>query len=65
MNEINDNLETARLKTLATKFDIPINTLRVWASKGTFPGILKKGRAIYVDMEKFREWWFNKKSRRS
>ena len=53
--------ETVRLETLSQIFDIPLLTLRKWASNREFPGIIRiKGRRrIYVNLEKFREWWLN------
>ena len=50
---------TAQLETLSEAYDIPLNTLRKWASKRRFPGIVKQrgGRRIYVDIEKFDCWF--------
>jgi len=50
---------TAQLDTLAEVYDIPLNTLRKWASKRRFPGIVKLrgARRIYVDVEKFDHWF--------
>jgi len=49
--------ETAKLKTISEMFDIPLVTLRIWASKRLFPGIIKKDRSIYVNVKVFRDWW--------
>lgn len=52
--------ETVRLETLSEVFDIPLWTLRKWASKWAFPGIRSTpGRRIYVDLAKFRERWMS------
>ena len=50
---------TAQLETLAEAYDVPLNTLRKWASRREFPGILKRrgARRIYVDVEKFDCWF--------
>lgn len=51
--------QTVRLETLAAMYDIPLNTLRKWASQRRFPGILKRrgARRIYIDVEKFDHWF--------
>jgi len=40
-------------------YDIPIGTIRHWASDRKFPGITKRkgGRRIYVDPEQFDKWF--------
>lgn len=48
---------TARLNTISEMFDIPLNTLRIWASQNKFPGIIRRGRSVYVKVDKFRDWW--------
>lgn len=50
--------QTARLETISELYDVPLWTLRKWASKRMFPGIIqRKGtRRIYVDVEKFDTW---------
>ena len=50
---------TVKLETLSEIYDVPINTLRKWASRREFPGILKRrgARRIYVDVEKFDKWF--------
>lgn len=50
---------TAQLETLSDVYDIPLNTLRKWASQRRFPGIVKRrgARRIYVDVEKFDRWF--------
>jgi len=48
--------EIAKLKTVAEIFDIPLNTLRKMASERSFPGIIKLGRAVRVDIPTFRQW---------
>ncbi len=50
------NRETATLKTIAEMFDMKLSTLRKWASERKFPGILKIGRAVRVDIQEFRTW---------
>lgn len=50
--------ETAKLITISNMFDIPLWTLRKLASARKFPGIIKKGRSLYVDIQQFREWWY-------
>jgi len=56
---MDEQKETAQLKTLSKMFDIPLWTLRAWASKRTFPGIIKRKRSLYVIVEEFRKWFFN------
>ncbi len=51
-------VETISLRGLSERFSIPIWTLRKWASERKFPGIIKKGRKIYVNIEKFRIWFY-------
>ncbi len=53
--------ETGRLETLSELFDIPLGTLRKWASERRFPGIIKVGRAVRVDIEMFRKWLYSHK----
>jgi len=48
--------ELARLETVAEIFDIPLNTLRKWTSERKYPGIIKLGRAVRVDIPTFRQW---------
>ena len=48
--------EAARLETISKIFDIPLSTLRKWASERKFPGVIKLGRAVRVDVPTFREW---------
>jgi len=48
--------ELAKLETISEKFDIPLSTLRKWASERKFDGIVKLGRAVRVDVSIFREW---------
>jgi hypothetical protein len=50
--------ETASLNTLSRIFDIPLWTLRKYASERRFPGIIKRGRNVYVDLKKFRAWLY-------
>ena len=50
--------ELAKLKTLSEQFDIPLWTLRKWASERRFPGIIKLGRSVKVDISLFRQWIF-------
>jgi len=50
--------ETVRLETLSEIFDIPLWTLRKWASQRKFPGIQKgRTRRVYVNLDIFRAWW--------
>jgi len=65
ISETNEKRETVKLKTLSRIFDIPLNSLRIYASRGDIPGVIKKGRSVYVVLDDFREWWLNKESRRS
>ena len=50
--------KTVRLETLSEIYDIPLLTLRKWASERKFPGIIKRSgeRRIYVNLEKFDKW---------
>ncbi len=50
--------ETVSLNTLSQIFDIPLWTLRKYASERRFPGIIKRGRNVYVDIKKFRAWLY-------
>ncbi len=47
--------EKITLKSLSIMFDIPLWTLRSWASKRLFP-MYKISNRIYVDIEEFRIW---------
>lgn len=51
--------KTVRLETLSKLYDIPLGTIRHWASDRKFPGITKRngGRRIYVDPEMFDQWF--------
>lgn len=53
--------ETVRLETLSAIYDVPLKTLRKWASQRRFPGIIKhKGsRRLYVDLSRFHVWFTN------
>ena len=55
---MHDVVETISLRGLSERFSIPLWTLRKWAAKRQFPGIIKKGRKIYVDIDKFRKWFY-------
>ncbi len=48
--------EIAKLETVAEIFDIPLNTLRKWTSERRYPGIIKLGRSVKVDISVFRQW---------
>lgn len=48
--------EITTLKGISERFDIPIWTLRKWASERKFPGIIKLGRSVKVDIPIFRQW---------
>ena len=50
---------TVRLESLAEIYDVPIFTLRKWASERRFPGIIKRRgeRRLYVDLSKFDLWF--------
>ena len=49
---------TTNLEGISKMYGIPLWTLRKWASQRKFSGIIRKGRRIYVDIEKFREWFY-------
>jgi len=51
-------IECLSLRGLSERFSIPLWTLRKWAAERKFPGIIKKGRKIYVNIEKFRIWFY-------
>lgn len=58
--EFDDNNSQIRkqmvtLKTLSEIFDMPLWTLRSWASKRLFP-LYKVNTRIYVDIVEFRTW---------
>lgn len=53
------NSITMRLGSLAKKYDVPLWTLRKWASKRSFPGIIKQGSSIYVNVSKFEKWFLS------
>jgi len=48
--------EIAKLETVAEIFDIPLNTLRKMTAARSYPGIIKLGRAVRVDIPIFRQW---------
>lgn len=50
--------ETLSLRDISEKFSIPLNTLRIWAAHRKFPGIIKCSRRVFVDVEKFRAWFY-------
>jgi len=50
--------KTMKLETLSQTYDIPLWTIRKWASERRFPGIIKKGRSVYVDKGKFHDWFY-------
>lgn len=54
-----ENCVTMRLDSLAKKYDVPLWTLRKWASNRAFPGIIKQGRSIYVNVSKFERWFLS------
>lgn len=56
MNE--NNKLTTDLKGISKMFGVPIWTLRKWASERKFPGIIKCSRRVYVDISKFRDWFY-------
>lgn len=49
--------EFVPLKELSEIFSIPMWTLYGYVNKRRFPGIIKLGSRIYVDVERFREWF--------
>jgi len=51
-------IECLSLRGLSERFSIPLWTLRKWAAERKFPGIIMRGRKIYVDIDKFREWFY-------
>jgi hypothetical protein len=53
--------KTAKLETISEIFDIPLWTLRGWSAKRRFPGIIKKGRSIYVEVAEFERWFLSHK----
>jgi len=55
---MHDVVETISLRGLSERFSIPLWTIRKWTSQRKFPGIIKKGRKIYVDIAKFRSWFY-------
>ena len=59
------NVEVTDLRGLSVKFGIPLWTLRKWASERKFPGIIKNGRRVYVDILKFRNWFYEGELERS
>ena len=63
--ETNISKETVKLRTLSQMFDIPLSSLRIYASRGDIPGVIKRGRSVYVVLEVFRTWWMDKEKRRS
>jgi len=52
----NNPPEFSSLHNLSKTFDIPLNTLRKMASERSFPGIIKLGRSVKVDISVFRQW---------
>jgi len=48
--------EVETLAQISRRFSIPLNTLRVWTSQRKFPGIIKFGRGVRVDVSVFRAW---------
>jgi len=52
------NVEVTDLRGLSVRFGVPLWTLRKWASERKFPGIIKTGRRVYVDISKFRNWFY-------
>jgi len=54
-----DNKTTMKLDSLANQFDIPLWTLRKWTSERSYPGIIKKGTSVDVNVSKFEKWFLN------
>lgn len=50
--------EVTDLRGISEMFSIPLNTTRKWASERKFPGIIKVSRRVFVDVEKFRAWFY-------
>jgi hypothetical protein len=62
LKETREKLEhkrTVRLETISDIYDVPLNTLRKWASRREFPGIIKRrgARRLYIDIAKFDRWF--------
>ncbi len=49
--------EFVPLKVLSEVFSIPMWTLYSYVNKRRFPGIIKLGSRIYVDLKRFRSWF--------
>lgn len=49
--------EFVPLKVLSEIFSIPMWTLYGYVNKRRFPGIIKLGSRIYVNVERFRDWF--------
>jgi predicted DNA-binding transcriptional regulator AlpA len=44
------------LKTLSTKYEISVSTLRSWLRKKQLPGAFKLNRLIRIDLKEFDDW---------
>lgn len=51
--------EIVDLRGIAEMFSVPLNTLRQQAARREFPGIIKRGKRVYVILSKYREWFYN------
>ena len=51
-----------RLEDISEIFDIPLSTLRRWASERRFP-LYKISNLIRVSLEEFEEWWHKQRVR--
>ena len=57
-NMIQDK-RTVTLETLSGMYNIKLWTLRKLASARAFPGIIKMGRRIYVNLAVFDKWFMS------
>jgi len=56
MKNIKKQPTYCRLKAISARYDIPLSTLRRWASERRFP-LYKISNLIRVSPVEFQEWW--------
>jgi len=56
MQNSNKQLKYCRLKAISAQYDIPLSTLRRWASERRFP-LYKISNMVRVSPVEFQEWW--------
>ena len=56
INNSNKQQAYCRLEAISARYDIPLSTLRRWASERRFP-LYKISNLVRVSPVEFQEWW--------